>query len=62
MTEVVKNDLEDKLRYQRAVYRLHEVDDPALKEHFNKIVKDYEKAHPKKCVTCSCKKSSAKEQ
>lgn len=62
MTEVVKRDLEDKLRYERALYRIHEVDDPALKEHFNKIVKDYEKSHPKKCVNCSCHKLSAKER
>ena len=48
MTEAVKNETQDRLRYERAIYRLHDTDDPALKEHFRTIIKDYEKAHPKK--------------
>lgn len=49
MTEPVskqkQQEIKEKLVYQRALYRIHECDDPALKEHFEKIIKDYEIKH-----------------
>ena len=38
-------ELEERIRYQRAIYRYHDCDDPALKEHFAGIIKAYEKKH-----------------
>ena len=38
-------ELEDRIKYQRAIYRYHDCDDPALKEHFASIIKSYEKTH-----------------
>ena len=38
-------ELEDRIKYQRAIYRYHDCDDPALKEHFMSIIKTYEKKH-----------------
>ena len=38
-------ELEDRIKYQRAIYRYHDCDDPALKEHFAGIIKAYEKKH-----------------
>ncbi len=38
-------ELEERIRYQRAIYRYHDCDDPALKEHFAGIIKSYEKKH-----------------
>lgn len=38
-------ELEDRIKYQCAIYRYHECDDPALKEHFASIIKSYEKTH-----------------
>ena len=53
MTDMEKRTLEEqmketeaRLRYQRALYRVHDTDDPDLKEYFNNIIKDYVKAHP----------------
>ena len=48
MTEVVNKRSEETLRYQRAKYRVHECDDPALKEHFQSIIDAYEHKHMKK--------------
>ena len=49
MTEQVskekRQEIKEKLIYQRAIYRIHECDDPALKEHFQSIIKEYEKKH-----------------
>ena len=49
MTEQVskerQQEIREKLEYQRAVYRFHDCDDPALKEHFESIIKAYEKKH-----------------
>ena len=49
MTEPVskekQQEIREKLEYQRAVYRFHDCDDPALKEHFESIIKAYEKKH-----------------
>ena len=38
-------ELEDRIKYQRAIYRYLDCDDPALKEHFASIIKTYEKKH-----------------
>lgn len=38
-------ELEDRIKYQRAIYRYHDCDDPVLKEHFAGIIKAYEKKH-----------------
>ena len=58
MAEVADKSLEEKLRYQRAIYRVHDTDDPALKEHFRGIINAYEKAHPEKtCLRASLKKN-----
>ena len=35
-------EIKERLVYQRAIYRIHECDDPALKEHFSAIIKEYE--------------------
>lgn len=40
-----KQELEERIKYQRAIYRYHDCDDPALKEHFQGIIKAYEKKH-----------------
>ena len=40
-----QQEIREKLEYQRAVYRFHDCDDPALKEHFGSIIKAYEKKH-----------------
>ena len=40
--------IREKLEYQRAIYRIHECDDPALKEHFQDIINAYEHKHMKK--------------
>ena len=40
-----KQELEERIRYQRAIYRYHDCDDPALKEHFAGIIKSYEKKY-----------------
>jgi len=45
VNQVRKQEIEERIKYQRAIYRFHEVDDPALKEHFAGIIKDYEKKH-----------------
>ena len=49
MTEQVskekQQEIREKLEYQRAIYRFHDCDDPALKEHFGSIIKSYEKKH-----------------
>ena len=37
---------EAKLIYQRALYRVHDCDDPDLKQYFESLIKDYEKSHP----------------
>ena len=42
---MTKQEIEEKIKYQRAIYRYHDCDDPALKEHFAGIIKAYEKAH-----------------
>lgn len=38
-------ELEDRIKYQRAIYRYHDCDDLALKEYFASIIKAYEKKH-----------------
>lgn len=52
MTEPVskqkQQEIKEKLVYQRALYRVHECDDPALKEHFQSIIDAYEHKHMKK--------------
>jgi len=48
MVEVVKKRTQEELAYQKAKYRVHDTDDPALKEYYNSIIKAYEKAHPQK--------------
>lgn len=49
MTEPVskekQQEIREKLEYQRAIYRFHDCDDTALKEHFESIIKAYEKKH-----------------
>ena len=40
-----KQEIEERIKYQRAIYRFHDCDDPALKEHFADIIKAYEKKH-----------------
>ena len=40
-----KQEIEERIKYQRAIYRYHDCDDPALKEHFAGIIKAYEKIH-----------------
>lgn len=53
MTELEKKELEAqmketeaRLKYQRALYRVHDTDDPELKRYFQDIIKDYKKTHP----------------
>ena len=52
MTEPVskqkQQEIKEKFVYQRALYRVHECDDPALKEHFQSIIDAYEHKHMKK--------------
>ena len=52
MTEAVskekQQEIKERLVYQRARYRVHECDDPALKEHFQSIIDAYEHKHMKK--------------
>ena len=52
MTEAVskekRQEIKERLVYQRARYRVHECDDPALKEHFQSIIDAYEHKHMKK--------------
>ncbi len=56
---VVKKDESDaRLHYERAKYRVHDTDDPALKEYYQQLIASYEKSHTKKCVNCACKKAS----
>lgn len=40
-----RKEIEERIKYQRAIYRYHDCDDPALKEHFASIIDAYEKAH-----------------
>lgn len=40
-----QQEIREKLEYQRAIYRFHDCDDTALKEHFESIIKAYEKKH-----------------
>lgn len=40
-----KREIEEHIKYQRAIYRFHECDDPALKEHFADIIRTYEEKH-----------------
>lgn len=40
-----QQEIKERLVYQRALYRVHECDDPALKEHFESIIKEYEVKH-----------------
>ena len=40
-----KQEIEEHIKYQRAIYRYHDCDDPVLKEHFAGIIKSYEKKH-----------------
>jgi len=40
-----KTEIEEHIKYQRAIYRFHECDDPVLKEHFASIINDYEIKH-----------------
>jgi len=40
-----KKEVEERIKYQRAIYRLHDCDDPALKDHFQGIIDSYEKKH-----------------
>lgn len=40
-----KKEIEERIKYQRAIYRYHDCDDPALKEHFAGIIKSYEESH-----------------
>ena len=46
MVEQVKKNY-DRQAYERAIYRIHDVDDPELKKHFQNIIDSYEKAHPR---------------
>lgn len=53
MTEVEKKELaaqieetKSRLVYQRALYRVHDTDDPDLKRYFEGIIRDYRKSHP----------------
>ena len=53
MTEAEKRALEEqmketeaRLKYQRALYRVHDTTDPELKQYFQEIIKDYKKTHP----------------
>ena len=48
MVEEVKKRTQEALIYERAKYRVHDTDDPALKEYYRDIIKAYEKSHPKK--------------
>ena len=48
MTETVTKELQDRLAYQRAIYRIHDTDDPALREYYGEFIKNYEKAHSEK--------------
>ena len=43
-----RQEIKERLIYQRARYRVHECDDPALKEHFQSIIDEYEHKHMKK--------------
>ena len=54
MTEIEKKTLEtqmketeERLKYQRALYRVHDCDDLDLKQYFQNVIKDYEKKHSK---------------
>lgn len=52
MTEQVskekRQEIKEKLVYQRAIYRIHECDDPELKKYFQSIIYEYEHKHMKK--------------
>ena len=44
--ELQMKETEARLHYQRAKYRIHDTDDPDLKQYFGDIIKDYERKHP----------------
>ena len=45
VADVQKQEIEAKLRYQRALYRGHDTDDPDLKQYFQSLINDYERTH-----------------
>ncbi len=51
MIEVVNKRTEETLRYERAKYRVHDTDDPALREYYREIIKKYEAKHSQKKVS-----------
>ena len=54
MEEIVKRKTQEELVYQRAKYRVHDTDDPALRDYYRELIKNYETAHPQDKKTCSC--------
>lgn len=44
--EAQMKETEERLKYQRALYRVHDTTDPDLKLYFQNIIKDYKKNHP----------------